>query len=84
MVSGGAEVGSGAYDDETEAMIYDYDAESDSLYLRFRDCEYAESEEIYPAFVIDFDKDGKPLALDIDEASNFVDYRRCGRHVNAV
>jgi len=54
-------------------MTYDYDAESDSLYLRFRDGEYAESEEIYPGFVIDFDKEGKPLALDIDEASKFVD-----------
>jgi len=54
-------------------MTIEYDAESDSLYIRLREGEYAESEEIYPGFVIDFDPSGRPLALDIDDAKSFVD-----------
>jgi uncharacterized protein YuzE len=63
--------------DEKEAtMKYYYDAESDSLFISLRDGEYDESEEIYEGFVIDFDKSGRPLNIDIDHASQFVDIPR--------
>jgi uncharacterized protein YuzE len=57
-------------------MKYSYDAESDSLFICLRDGEYDESEEIYDGFVIDFDKSGRPLNIDIDHASKFVDIPR--------
>jgi len=56
-------------------MTYHYDADSDSLLVTFREgAEYDESEEIYPGFVIDFDKSGRPMGLDIYmNASSFFD-----------
>jgi uncharacterized protein YuzE len=62
-------------------MNYSYDAESDSLFIRLRDGEYDESEEIYEGFVIDFDKSGRPLNIDIDHASEFVDIPRLLRNM---
>ena len=50
-------------------MKYSYDEESDSLFICLRDGEYDESEEIYDGFVIDFDKSGRPLNIDIDHAA---------------
>jgi uncharacterized protein YuzE len=57
-------------------MKYFYDDETDSLFISLRDGEYDASEEIYEGFVIDFDKSGRPLNLDISNASNFVDMHR--------
>ena len=55
-------------------MRYDYDEERDTIFIRFREGEYGESEEIYDGFVIDFDKSGRPLGLDIyTDASKFID-----------
>jgi uncharacterized protein YuzE len=63
-------------------MRYVYDAEGDSLFIRFREGDYGESEEIYDGFVIDFDKSGRPIALDIyAEASKFVDIPRLTRNM---
>jgi uncharacterized protein YuzE len=58
-------------------MKYSYDDEGDSLFICLRDGDYDESEEIYDGFVIDFDKSGRPLNIDIyREASKFVDIPR--------
>lgn len=58
-------------------MKYFYDDEHDSLFINLRDGEYDESEEIYDGFVIDFDKSGRPLNIDIyHDASKFVDIPR--------
>ena len=58
-------------------MRYDYDEERDAIFIRFREGEYGESEEIYDGFVIDFDKSGRPLNIDIhNDASKFVDIPR--------
>jgi uncharacterized protein YuzE len=55
-------------------MKYSYDDEGDSLFICLREGEYDESEEIYDGFVIDFDKSGRPLNIDIyRDASKFVD-----------
>jgi uncharacterized protein YuzE len=62
-------------------MKYYYFEESDSLFISLRDGEYDESEEIYDGFVIDFDKSGRPLAIDIDHASKFVDIPRLLRNM---
>lgn len=63
-------------------MRYSYDEQSDALFIRFREGEYDESEEIYEGFVIDFDKSGRPLGIDIySEASKFVDISQLERNV---
>lgn len=63
-------------------MNYSYYAESDSLFIRLRDGEYDESEEIYDGFIIDFDKTGRPLNIEIDhDASKFVDIPRLLRNM---
>ena len=61
-------------------MKYFYDDEHDSLFISLRDGEYDESEEIFDGFVIDFDKSGRPLNIDIySNASKFVDIPRLTR-----
>ena len=65
-------------------MRYDYDDQGDALFIRFREGDYEESEEIYPGFVIDFDTSGRPIALDIYyDASKFVDIAALKRNVPA-
>lgn len=54
-------------------MRYFYDAEHDMLFIHLRDAEYQDSQEIAPGFVVDFDRNGVPMALDISQASRNVD-----------
>jgi len=55
-------------------MKYSYDEEHDALLITFRDADYDDSNEIFPGFVVDLDKDGRPMGLDIYyDASKFVD-----------
>ncbi|MEA2236215.1 MAG: hypothetical protein QOC81_939 [Thermoanaerobaculia bacterium] len=54
-----------------------YDKETDALAIDFRDAEYDESEEIYDGLVVDFDKSGRPMGIEIYyDASKFVDIDR--------
>jgi uncharacterized protein YuzE len=46
-----------------------YDSEADALYLRFTDAAIIESEEVRPGLVLDFDSDGKIVAVEILDAS---------------
>ena len=63
-------------------MRMHYDEEQDALLVTFRDGNYEDSEEIFEGFVIDFDKEGRPLGLDIySEASKFVDIAALKRNV---
>jgi uncharacterized protein YuzE len=65
-------------------MRYFYDEEHDSLMITFRDADYAESEEIFDGFVIDFDKSGRPMGIDIyNEASKFIDIVQLKRNFQA-
>jgi len=59
-------------------MRYHYDTEQDALSIDFReDAEYHESEEIFDGFVIDFDKTGRPMGIEMYyDASKFVDIPR--------
>lgn len=58
-------------------MRITYDKETDALAIDFRDAEYDESEEIYDGFVVDFDKSGRPMGIEIYyDASKFVDIDR--------
>lgn len=63
-------------------MKMHYDETSDALLVTFRDGVYEDSEEIFDGFVVDFDKEGRPLGLDIYiEASKFVDIAALRRNV---
>jgi uncharacterized protein YuzE len=65
-------------------MRYQYDEERDAIFIRFREGDYGESEEIYDGFVIDFDTSGRPLGLDIyTDASKFIDVQALKKHVAA-
>ena len=58
-------------------MKITYSKDSDALAIDFRDGEYHESEEIFDGFVIDFDKSGRPMGIEIyHDASKFVDIDR--------
>jgi len=46
-----------------------YDAESDALYVRFADAPVMESEEVSEGVVLDFDSEGRIVAIEVLEAS---------------
>ncbi|MCX6344938.1 MAG: DUF2283 domain-containing protein [Armatimonadetes bacterium] len=50
-------------------MKCQYYPETDSLYIDLVDRPSAESQEVRPGVVLDFDADGKIVGIDIDNAS---------------
>lgn len=46
-----------------------YDAEADALYVRFTDTPICESEEVAEGVVLDFDRQGKIVAIEVLDAS---------------
>jgi uncharacterized protein YuzE len=50
-------------------MRFDYDKSTDSLFIKVADGVYDESEEIAENFIVDFDKEGRVVGLDIQYAS---------------
>jgi uncharacterized protein YuzE len=58
-------------------MKISYSKDSDALAIDFREGEIYDSEEIFDGFVIDFDKSGRPMGIEIyHDASKFVDVDR--------
>ena len=49
-----------------------YDPKNDTLFVRLAEGEIAESEEVRPNVIFDFDKDGKLLAIQFLSASENV------------
>lgn len=56
-------------------MKLHYYPETDSLYIDLNARPSADSREIAPGLVIDFDEDGKIVGIDIDHASRQLDLR---------
>ncbi len=50
-------------------MKTDYDQESDALYVRFGDAQVRESAEVVPGIVLDFDDQGRLIAIEVLDAS---------------
>jgi uncharacterized protein YuzE len=46
-----------------------YDPEADALYVRFSDADVAESEEVSDGVVLDFDGEGRIVAIELIDAS---------------
>jgi uncharacterized protein YuzE len=49
-----------------------YDQEADAVYIRFREGEIAESDEIKDGVIIDYDSEGKPLAIELLDAKEIL------------
>ena len=50
-------------------MRFDYDKTTDSLFIKLSEGVYEDSEEIAENFIVDFDKEGRVIGLDIQHAS---------------
>jgi uncharacterized protein YuzE len=57
-------------------MKFHYYPETDSLYIDLSHRTSADSLEIAPGVVVDFDEKGKIVGIDIDHASRIVDLSR--------
>jgi uncharacterized protein YuzE len=57
---------------EQAAMKTTYDAEADALYVRFSDSPVIESEEVSNGVVLDFDADGRIVAIELPDATKHV------------
>ncbi len=57
-------------------MKFDYYADTDSLYIDLSNRPSAESEEVAPGIVLDFDAQGHVVGIDIEDASKIVDLSR--------
>lgn len=57
-------------------MKFKYYPETDSLYIDLAERPSADSREIAPGVVLDFDADGRLVGIDVDHASQVVDLSR--------
>ena len=54
-------------------MKFQYYQDTDSLYIELSDKVSADSDEVAPGVVLDFDAEGHVVGIDIDHASKIVD-----------
>ena len=57
-------------------MKIEYDQQADAMYIRLRACTVAESEEIRPGVVFDYDREGKVLGIEMLDVSERTDNPR--------
>jgi uncharacterized protein YuzE len=57
-------------------MKFHYYADTDSLYIDLAERDSADSREVAPGVVLDFDAEGKLVGIDIDHASTVVNLHR--------
>ena len=57
-------------------MIFQYDHETDMLYIKLVDRPSAESAEVAPSIVLDFDEHNQVVGIEIEGASTFIDLSR--------
>lgn len=53
-------------------MTFNYDVQTDSLYIDLIDEPSTESREVAPGVVLDFGQDGKLVGIDVEHASQVV------------
>lgn len=61
-------------------MKYFYDRKADSLYLTFAERSYGDSLEAAPGVVLDFDKSGGLIGIDLEHASDIIDVTDLALH----
>ena len=57
-------------------MIFQYDHETDMLYIKLVDRPSTESEEVAPSIVLDFYERNQVVGIEIEGASTFIDLSR--------
>ena len=57
-------------------MKIEYDQQADAMYIRLRAGDVAESEEVRPGVVLDFDAQGQVLGIEILDVSKRIDNLR--------
>jgi uncharacterized protein YuzE len=57
-------------------MIFEYYPDTDMLYIKLANGVSAESEEIAPGVVLDFDEHNRVIGVEIEDASKFIDLSR--------
>jgi uncharacterized protein YuzE len=57
-------------------MKIEYDPKADAMYIRLKSGAIAESDEIRPGLVIDFDEEGKVLGIEMLDVSLLTDNPR--------
>ena len=57
-------------------MIFQYDHDTDMLYIKLVDRPSTESEEVAPNIVLDFDEHNQVVGIEIERASTFIDLSR--------
>ena len=57
-------------------MIFQYDHDTDMLYIKLVDRPSNESEQVAPNIVLDFDEHNQVVGIEIEEASTFIDLSR--------
>jgi uncharacterized protein YuzE len=57
-------------------MVFQYYSDTDMLYIKLTERTSAESEEIAPGIVVDFDEQNRIVGLEIEDASSVIDLSR--------
>lgn len=57
-------------------MVFQYDPDTDMLYLKLVDGVSTESEEVASGIVLDFDEKNRVIGIEIEDASTFIDLSR--------
>ncbi len=57
-------------------MIFEYFPDSDMLYIKLTDASSADSEEIAPGIVLDFDEQNQVVGVEIEDAGKRIDLSR--------
>ena len=57
-------------------MKIEYDQQADAMYIRLRAGDVAESEEVRPGVVLDFDTQGQVLGIEMRDVSKRTDNSR--------
>ena len=57
-------------------MKLEYDQQADAMYIRLRAAKVAESEEVHPGVVLDFDAQGQVLGIEMLDVSQRTDNPR--------
>jgi len=57
-------------------MVFQYYPDTDMLYIKLADGTSAESEEVAPGVVLDFDEHSRVIGIEIEDASKWIDLSR--------
>lgn len=57
-------------------MVFQYDPDTDMLYIQLSSRTSAESEEVAPGIVVDFDEYNNIVGVEIEDASKLIDLSR--------